>query len=162
MSADTAVEWDLIYRPRRMPRIAIAAAAVVLAIHIVFAALLTISDTGVNIGGSDQLGLALIGVVEAAAILLFTQPRLRVGPSGVAVRNLVGERLFGWDRVRGMTYPDKGFSARLLLPDDEHVPVLAVQAADADRAVSAMNSFRELAERYGSDSGGEMGPVEQS
>ncbi|MEE3850426.1 PH domain-containing protein [Gordonia sp. LSe1-13] len=131
-----------------MPRIAIVVAAVVIAIHITFAALLTISDTGVQIGGSDQLGLALIGVVEAALILLFTRPRLRVGRAGVGVRNLTGERLFEWDRVRGMTYPDKGFSARLLLPDDEHVPVLAVQAWDSDRAVAAMNAFRELEQRY--------------
>ncbi|GAB90233.1 hypothetical protein GORHZ_090_00120 [Gordonia rhizosphera NBRC 16068] len=140
--------WDLEYRPRRMPRIAIAAAVVVLAIHITFAALLTISDTGVHVGGVDQIGLALIGLVEAGAILLFTRPRLRVGAAGVEVRNLVGDRLFSWDRVAGLAYPEKGFSARLLLPDDEHVPVLAVQAWDADRAVAAMSSFRELDERY--------------
>ncbi|WP_124711099.1 PH domain-containing protein [Gordonia insulae] len=131
-----------------MPRIAVAAAAVVLAIHITFAALLTISDTGVHVGGADQFGLALIGLVEAAAILLFTQPRLRVGPAGVGVRNLVGERVFEWDRVYGLTYPDKGLAARLLLPADEHVPVLAVQAWDSDRAVAAMTGFRELEERY--------------
>ena len=82
------------------------------------------------------------------AVLLFTRARLRVGPAGVGVRNLVGERVFEWDRVQGMTYPDKGFSARLLLPADEHVPVLAVQAWDSDRAVAAMTAFRELEERY--------------
>ncbi|WAC55328.1 PH domain-containing protein [Gordonia sp. SL306] len=153
MSAGTTVEWDLDYRPHRMPRVAIVAAAVVLAIHITFAALLTISDTGVHVGGADQFGLALIGLVEAGLILLFTQPRLRVGPAGVAIRNLLGERVFEWDRVRGMTYPDKGFSARLLLPADEHVPVLAVQAWDSDRAVDAMTRFRELAEQYRPSSG---------
>ncbi|MFW0784957.1 PH domain-containing protein [Gordonia sp. CPCC 206044] len=131
-----------------MPRVAIVVAVVVLAIHITFAGLLTISDTGVHVGGSDQIGLALIGLVEAGAILLFTRARLRVGPDGVGVRNLVGERLFEWDRVQGLTYPDKGFSARLLLPADEHVPVLAVQAWDSDRAVAAMTEFRELEERY--------------
>lgn len=149
MSVDTAVEWDLVYRPRRMPRVAVVAAIVVLAIHVTFGALLTISDTGArNIGLSDQLAIGLIGVIITGAVLLLTRARLRVGPTGVGVRNLVGERVFEWDRVQGMTYPDKGFSARLLLPADEHVPVLAVQAWDSDRAVAAMTAFRELEERY--------------
>jgi hypothetical protein len=149
VSVDTAVEWDLVYRPRRMPRVAVVAAIVVLAIHVTFGALLTISDTGArNIGLSDQLAIGLIGVIITGAVLLFTRARLRVGPAGVGVRNLVGERVFEWDRVQGMTYPDKGFSARLLLPADEHVPVLAVQAWDSDRAVAAMTAFRELEERY--------------
>lgn len=141
----TGPEWEMEYRPRRMPQIAVVAAIVVLAIHITFGALLTISDTGPkNIGIGDQLALIVLGVVIAGAILLFTRARLRVGPRGVAIRNLVGERVFEWDRVRGLTYPDKGLSARLLLPDDEHVPVLAVQAWDSDRAVAAMNRFREI------------------
>lgn len=147
--AESSDRWDLVYRPRRTPRTAIIVAIVVLAIHIVFGALLTISDTGVrNIGLGDQLAIMLIGVVVSGAILLFTRSRLRVGPAGVAVRNLVSERLFEWDRVRGIAYPEKGFSARLLLPDDEHVPILAIQANDRDRAVEAMNGFRELEERY--------------
>ncbi|WP_051989722.1 PH domain-containing protein [Gordonia soli] len=136
--------WEFVYRPRRTPRIAIAVAIVVLIIHIVFGALLTISDTGVQIGLSDQFAIWIIGVVVAGAILLFTRVRLRVGPQGVGVRNLTSERVFGWDRIVGLTYPDKGFGARLLLPADEHIPVLAVQAGDGDRAVGAMNRFREL------------------
>lgn len=149
MSTDTTAVWDLEYRPRRLQRIAVITAAVVLAIHITFGILLTISNTGPqNIGLDDQLSIIFIGVLISGAILLFTRPRLRVGPSGVAVRNLVGERLFGWDRVQGLTYPDKGWSAWLLLPADEHIPVLAVQAGDGERAVDAMNAFRELDERY--------------
>ena len=35
--------------------------------------------------------------------------------------------------------------------------VLAVQAADGDRAVTAMNTFRGLAERYRADADGETG-----
>jgi hypothetical protein len=34
------------------------------------------------------------------------------------------------------------------LPDDEYVPVLAIQAVDKDRAVAAMDTVRELLERY--------------
>jgi hypothetical protein len=141
--------WDLVYRPHRMPMYAVAAAVVVLIIHIVFGVLLTISDTGPrNIGTSDQAAIVIIGVVICGAILLFTRPRLRVGPAGVAVRNLATERVFDWDTVVGLTYPDRGFGAQLELPADEHVPVLAVQAGDGDRAVEAMNRYRELEERY--------------
>lgn len=138
------------YRPRRLTRLAIAAAVVVLAIHITFGLLLTISDTGpTNIGGSDQIAIIMIGAVVSGAILLLTRPRLRVGPEGVSVRNLATERLFGWDRVQGLTYPDSGFGGRLLLPSDEHVPVLAIQAGDGDRAVAAMERYRELEDQYG-------------
>lgn len=146
-------EWDMVYRPRRLVRIAIAVAVVVLAIHVIFGVLLTISDTGPeNIGASDQAAIMIIGVIIAAAVLLFTRPRLRVGPGGVSVRNLWSDRLFEWDRVRGLTYPDRGFGAQLLLPADEHIPVLAVQAGDGDRAVDAMERYRELETRYQSRS----------
>ncbi|MDL9935807.1 PH domain-containing protein [Gordonia sp. ABSL1-1] len=128
---------------------AVAAAIVTLAIHITFGALLTIRDTGVaRVGTPDQIALVLVGVVICGAILLFLRPRLRVGAAGVEVRNLVSERIFGWDEVRGLTYPDRGFGGQLELPHDEHVPVLAVQAGDGDRAVEAMNRYREIEERY--------------
>ncbi len=143
--------WDMTYRPRRGPRIAVVVAIVILAIHITFGALLTISDTGVHVGLSDQFGIALIGAVEAAAVLLFTRSRLRVGSSGVGVRNLVSERIFEWDQVLGLTYPDKALCARLLLPYDEHIPVFAVASGDRERAVEAMNEFRTLFERYRPD-----------
>jgi hypothetical protein len=141
--------WDLEYRPRKLRRYAVIAAVVVLAIHIVFGALLTISDTGVrNIGVLDQLSIMLIGVVIAGVILLFTRPRIRVGAEGVSVRNLVTERLFEWDRVRGLSYPEKGSSAHLELPDDEYIPVLAVRASDGEQAVAAMDRFRDLDTSY--------------
>ena len=85
--------------------------------------------------------------IVAAALLACT---LHAGANaaGVEVRNLVSARLFEWDRVRGLTYPEKGSSAQLELPDDEHVPVLAVRASDGEQAVAAMDRFRELDARY--------------
>lgn len=150
--APVETQWDMIYRPRRLPRWAVAVAAVVLAIHVIFGVLLTISDTGPrNVGVSDQAAIIGIGVIIACAILLLTRPRLRVGPTGVSVRNLWSDRLFGWDRVRGLTYPDSGFGGRLLLPADEHIPVLAIQAGDGERAVAAMEEYRRLQQRYSPD-----------
>ncbi|NMO00458.1 PH domain-containing protein [Gordonia sp. TBRC 11910] len=132
-----------------MPRAAITVAVLLVIVHAVFGALLTISDTGPDVGLSDQIGIALIGVVEAGAVLLLTRARLRVGPSGIAVRNLVSERIFGWDEIGGLVYPEGKFCARLLLPSDEYVPVLAVQARDGDRAVAAMENVRDAEQRYG-------------
>lgn len=140
--------WDLVYTPRWVHRAAYWAAGVVIAIHLTFGLLLDISYTGVGVGWSDKIGLIAVGFVIAAAILLLTRSRLRVGPDGVGVRNLVGERVWGWEQVQGLEYPEKGWSAHLLLPYDEHIPVLAVQARDGERAVDAMTRFRELHERY--------------
>lgn len=142
-------EWDMEYRSRRLRVIAIPVAIVVLAIHITFGLLLTISDTGPdNIGWSDQAAVISIGVIIAGAVMLLTRPRLRVGRRGVSVRNLATERLFEWNEVCGLTYPDKGFGGQLELPGDEHVPVLAIQAGDGDRAVAAMERYRDIERSY--------------
>ncbi|MGV9671042.1 MULTISPECIES: PH domain-containing protein [unclassified Gordonia (in: high G+C Gram-positive bacteria)] len=144
-----SAEWDMDYRSRRLAVIAVAAAVVVLIIHITFGLLLTISNTGPdNIGWSDQAAVITIGIVIAGACMLLTRPRLRVGSRGVSVRNLATERLFTWDQVRGLTYPDKGFGGQLELPADEHVPVLAIQAGDGERAVAAMERYRQIEQRY--------------
>lgn len=150
-SADEQTSWTYDYRPRWMPRVAVVAAVVVVIVHVVFGALLTISNTGPDVGLSDQIGIALIGVVEGCAIALFTRARLRLGPHGVGVRNLVSERVFGWDEIDGLVYPEGKFCARLLLPADEHIPVLAIQARDGDRAVAPMERFRALREQHAED-----------
>lgn len=145
--------WDFEYRPTRSPRYAWAIAIILVILHVTFGALMRVSNTGTHFRVTDEVGLAMIGVVLAGCVLLFTRPRLRVGPDGVAVRNLLAERLFGWESVRGIWYPDKGAWARLELPEYEHVAVMAVQALDGDRAVAAMTRFRELREKYGVLSG---------
>lgn len=143
--------WELSYRSVRTPRIAVVVAVIVVAVHVVVGLLLTISDTGVTFRPSDQVGFGLIGVVFGAAVLTFCRPRIRAGASGVAVRNLLGERIFDWDDVEGIWYPDKGRWARLELPAYENVPVMAIQASDGALAVDAMERFRELHARYRAD-----------
>ncbi|MCF8569777.1 PH domain-containing protein [Gordonia sp. HY002] len=144
----TADGWVLVYTPRWIRRVAYWVAGVVIAIHLTFGLLLDISYTGVGVGWSDKIGLIAVGFVIAGAVLLLTRSRLCVGPEGVGVRNLVGERVWGWDEVQGLEYPEKGWSAHLLLPYDEHVPVMAVQARDGERAIDAMTRFRELQGEY--------------
>ena len=86
----------------------------------------------------------MLGVVIAACRVLFARPRLRIGPSGLAVRNLFGYRLFPWTEVVDVSFPPGARWARLDLPDDEYVPVMAIQAVDKGRAVDAMDQVRAL------------------
>ena len=108
MSDETSgADWELVHRSVRTPRIAVAVAAVVVAIHVVVGVLLRVSDTGVDFRVSDQVGLALIGVVLGGAILTFTRPRIRAGAQGVEIRNLLGVKVFDWDMVEDLV-PGQG------------------------------------------------------
>lgn len=144
----TSTEWDFTYRGRRTPRYATVVAALFVVAHVAVGIVLRVSDTGVRFRVTDQIGLAMIGVVLGGVIMTLTLPRIRVGRSGVAVRNVLGERTFDWDDVEGIWYPDSGHWARLELPAFEHVPVMAIQANDGSRAVEAMDTIRELLARY--------------
>ena len=145
---DDSAEWEYVYTPKAIKGIAYTVAAVIIVIHLVFGLLLNVSYTGVNVGWPDKIALISVGVVLAGVVLLLTRSRMRVGPTGVGVRNLIGERVYGWDVVQGLGYPEKAQWARLLFPHDEHIPVMAVQARDGDRAVEAMRRFRELQDEY--------------
>ncbi|MCV7222736.1 PH domain-containing protein [Mycolicibacterium elephantis] len=141
-------DWDLQVRPHLTPYFVYAAAAVILAAHITVGALLKIASTGVIFRTADQVAIALLGVVIAGAVLLLARPRLRIGAEGVAVRNLFGYRLIPWSDVVDVSFPAGARWARVDLPDDEYIPVMAIQAVDKDRAVEAMDQVRALVRRY--------------
>jgi hypothetical protein len=143
--------WDVELRPHRTPIFAYAAALLIAAAHIVVGLLLKIRSSGVIFQTSDQVAMAVLGLVIAGAVLLFARPRLRVGPSGLAVRNLLGYRLVPWSEVVGVSFPAGRRWARIDLPDDEYIPVMAIQAVDKDRAVDAMDTVRSLLARYRPD-----------
>jgi hypothetical protein len=156
VTAGTDTEWDLEVRAGKMTRWAIVACVVLLAGHIGAALVLRGGgDSGVNLRMVDQFAILTIGVILSGAVLLFTRARLRVGPNGVSVRNVVAERHIGWDEVRGLSFPHGAPWAHLELPHDEYVPIVAVQARDGDTAVSAVERFRELESRYGRGVGGD-------
>ncbi len=92
-----------------------------------------------------------MGLVVAGALLLFARPTLRVGAAGLSVRNLLGYRLIPWSEVVGVSFPAGSRWARIDLPDDEYVPLMAIQAVDKDRAVQAMDTVRSLLARYRPD-----------
>jgi hypothetical protein len=144
-------EWDVELRPHWTPLFAYGAAFLIAAAHIAIGLLLKISSSGVIFQTADQVAMAILGLVIAGLVLLFARPRLRVGPAGLSVRNLLGDRLVPWPEVVDVSFPVGSRWARIDLPDDEYIPVMAIQAVDKDRAVNAMDTVRSLLARYRPD-----------
>jgi hypothetical protein len=140
--------WDLQVRPHLTTYFAYGAAILILAAHVVVGVLLKARSTGVVFQTADQFAMAGLGVVIAGVVLLFARPRLRVGKNGLAVRNMLGEKLIAWPDMVGVSFPMGARWARVDLPDDEYVPLMAIQSVDKERAVAAMDRVRELMSRY--------------
>jgi len=119
-------------------------AVVFVAVFTVVAILLRNTPTGVYFYLSDQIAMVGIGVLLGCGALLFARPRVRADLAGVEVRNMLGARRYDWTDVEQVSFPDGSAWARLELPDDEYVPILAVQAIDGDHAVVAMRELRRL------------------
>lgn len=140
--------WDVTLRPRLTPYFAYGAAFVIAAAHVAVGFLLKIGSTGVVFQTADQVAMGLLGIVLAGVVLLFTRPRLRVGPAGLSVRNLLGDKLVPWADVVDVSFPAGARWARVDLPHDEYVPMMAIQAVDKGRAVQAMDTVRALMAEY--------------
>jgi Bacterial PH domain len=143
--------WDVQVRPHLTPYFAYAAAFVIAAAHIAVGLLLKIKSSGVIFQTADQVAIGALGLVIAAFVLLFARPRLRMGAAGLSVRNLLGDRLVPWSDVVSVSFPAGARWARIDLPDDEYIPLMAIQAVDKDRAVEAMDTVRTLLTRYRPD-----------
>ncbi|QBJ98368.1 PH domain-containing protein [Rhodococcus sp. ABRD24] len=141
-------DWEFEVRSKKSARYAMMAAGVLVLVHVTLAVLLRSSATGVYFRTVDQFAMAGIGCLLAGGVLLLTRPRLRVGPQGIGVRNVLGERIVEWDLDQGMSFPEGASWARIELPDDEYVPVMAIQANDREHAVQAVRRFRELEAKY--------------
>lgn len=142
------VTWDAELRPRLTPYFAYGAAFVIAAAHIAVGFLLKVGSSGVIFQSADQVAMGLLGLVIAGVVLLFARPRLRVGPSGLSVRNLLGSKMIAWEDVVDVSFPRGARWARVDLADDEYIPVMAIQAVDKERAVEAMDTVRRLMDQY--------------
>jgi Bacterial PH domain len=60
------------------------------------------------------------------------------------VRNLLGSRTLPWELVLRVSFPDGAPWARLELPDDEYIAVMAIQAADGRWAVRDIRALRAV------------------
>ncbi|MGB3895705.1 MAG: PH domain-containing protein [Mycolicibacter sinensis] len=123
-------------------------AILIVTIHVVVSVLLTIRASGVIFRTYDRVAVVVLGLIVAGSLLLLTRARVRAGDSGVSVRNALGDRLVPWSEVVGVSFPAGKRWARLELPDDEYIPLVAIQSADKERAVQAMRTMRALIARY--------------
>jgi Bacterial PH domain len=147
----TAADWDLQVRPRVTPYFAYGAAFVIATALVAVGFLLKNETSGVVFQTADQVAMAGLGFVIAGCVLLLARPRLRVGAAGLSVRNFLSYRLIPWSDVVGVSFPVGARWARIDLPGDEYVPLMAIQAVDKERAVDAMTALRELTARYRPD-----------
>ena len=153
--------------PRRLRRVCWASAAVIAVGSVVLALALDGASAGsaasgnagagsaaAGIGGQSSYGVAFtpvtramvaaFGVACAGLLLLLTRPRLVAGPDGLRVRNVGRWRQVPWSEVRGLRLDDAAPWLVVDLPDDETLPVLAVQAADGERARATFEAVRRL------------------
>jgi hypothetical protein len=132
------------FRPKRIRLVAVLSAVFLVAVFTVVGLLLGDTPTGVIFRTSDQVAMVCLGVLLAGGILLLARPRVRADAEGVEVRNVVTVHRFAWTDVLHVSFPDGASWARLELPDDEYVSIMAVQAVDRDHAVAAVRALREL------------------
>ena len=134
----------VVVRPRKVSILAWVGAVVILVLFVVIAVVLRSTATGVNFRAADQVSLVLLGLFIAGGLLLLARPRVVADAEGIEVRNVLLSRRFPWAVVRRVAFPDGASWARLDLPDDEYIAVLAIQAVDGARAVDAIRRVRAL------------------
>ncbi len=147
MSAESTT-WELDVRPRITAWVGAASAGLLLVLFVVGGILLRASSTGVYFDFVDQGAVVVVGIVLALVLLVLTRPRVRAGADGVRVRNLFGEQQIPWEVVHGVSYPDRSVWPRLELPDDEYIPLTAIQSFDGAHAADAVEKLRELGAKY--------------
>lgn len=131
--------------PHRMRLVCAVTAGVVLLVMIVVAVLLKHSSTGVvSFHTSDQIAMVVLGVILAAGILALGRPRVDADLSGIRVRNILASHRLPWDMVRAVRFERSSAWATLLLSNGDELAVLALQAADGERAVRAVDGLRAL------------------
>lgn len=121
-----------------------AALAVVVVTGLAAAGLHGGTGAGGTFGPADQVALAILGLLLAGAILLFTRPRVVADERGVRVRNLLASYELPWTVVRAVRFDESASWATLELVDDEQVALLAVQAVDGGHALTAVRGLRDL------------------
>ena len=148
-------------RPVRLRRVAFGTAAVVVVLFVAIAALLgRTSSEGVEFGPGDQIAMVLLGVLVAAGVLILARPTVVADLDGVRVQNIFTTKDVPWEVVRAVSFPDGTPWAMLNLADDDQIALLAVQAADGQRAVSTVRALRALHARHAAGEG--HGPSRRS
>jgi hypothetical protein len=141
----------VVFRPRRIRRVCWVLAPVVVVAFAALATALT-GPTGTGATGegsgvfqrSDQIAMIGLGLLAAAAILLFTRPKVTADANGIKIRNVIGGYDLPWQIVRAVRFERGNPWASLELLDDDIVAVMAIQAVDKEYAVAGVRALRAL------------------
>lgn len=145
-------------RPVRLRRVAAVVATVVVVAFAVIAVLLgNTSSEGVTFGVGDQIAMLVMGLLIAAGVLLLARPQVVADVAGLRVRNILVTREVPWEVVREVAFRDGSPWAVLELADDDQLAILAVQASDGPRAVTAVRGLRALQARHAAGEGRDAG-----
>jgi hypothetical protein len=144
-----------VVRPYKVRLFVIPVAIALVVVFVVVALLLKSGSTGVQFGTADRFSLVGIGIALALGALVFVRPKLAADSDGVEVRNALFGQKVPWSLIRAVSFPDGAPWARLELPQDEYVPVVAIQAADGERAVRAIRELRALHRKFTVEPAGE-------
>lgn len=131
--------------PHRMRVICAITAGVVVAVMLVVAIFLKHESTGVvSFGSVDQFAMAGIGLVLGAGILFLGRSKVEADAEGIRVQNVVGRYDLPWVVVDAVRFERGSPWASLRLVTGEEISVIAVQAADGEQAVTAIDGLRGL------------------
>jgi hypothetical protein len=135
-------------RPHRIRLVSWVAAAVVV---IVFTSVATslrgpIGQGAATFQAGDQWAMIGLGVLVALGVLSLTRPRVDADTERIKIRNVIGGYELPWEVVRAVRFERGAPWATLELQDDDVVAVMAVQAADKERALVAVRALRALLE----------------
>ena len=141
-------KWDLKISAHRTNYFWYSIALLLIAVHILVGVFLSIGFTGVIFQTYDRVSIGLLGFIFAGLILIFTRSEVCIGPAGILIRNLYKFKLILWIEVIDISFPVGSFWARVNLPKDEYIPLVAVQVFDKTKAVQAMCAIQELVHQY--------------
>ncbi|MGY1743864.1 MULTISPECIES: PH domain-containing protein [unclassified Blastococcus] len=133
--------------PRRLRLICVLAGAAVVVAMTVVGLLLPSSSTGVvQFGWADQVAIIGIGICLGLGIVLIARSRVDADAAGIRVRNVFVRHELPWTAVRAVRFDRHSSWASLLLTNGDELSLLAVQAADKEHAVRAVEGLRALLE----------------
>ncbi|GAA3169551.1 hypothetical protein GCM10010531_23220 [Blastococcus jejuensis] len=131
--------------PRRMRLVCAGVAVVVVAVGLFVALTLRSNSTGViEFGAVDQVAVAGLALLLGAGVLALGRSRVDADAERIRFRNIALTHELPWDAVRAVAFDRKSAWATLRLRNDDEVSLLAIQAADREHAVRAVEGLRAL------------------
>ena len=133
-------------RPLKVRRVCWVLAPVVVVLFTVLGVLLSgsASEGDAPFQTSDRVAMVVLGLFVAAAVLLFTRPKVIADSTHIKITNVIGGYDLPWAVVRAVRFDRGNPWVSLELQDDDVVAVMAVQATDKDHALASVRTLRAL------------------